>query len=171
MALQASAELYVGGFEKPMATKAVSETPKTGRPKIVYLGFAVYANQYLDAFCHVGQDSPFNPVRYYLCCHALELALKAYLLKQGQKLSTLRTKKVGHNLEELLNRAANKSLVPPFTVDTACVDEVKKANRYYFEKGFEYFELVDALKGRDQLPDLFTLERLTRELLRMVLPQ
>jgi hypothetical protein len=48
--------------------------------------------------------------RYFMLCHAIELALKAYLAYQGATPKELRAKNVGHNLTELLTRAINKGL-------------------------------------------------------------
>lgn len=157
-----------GTLEMSTAIRTGKKTLHTGRAKFADGGFAVYAQQYLDAFCQIHDEGRFNPVRYYLCCHALELAFKAYLLKNGQQISTLRSKKVGHNLEELLRLAAGSGLGLRMNVDTTCETEVKKANRYYFKKGFEYFDVEDAMKGRDELPNLPTLERFARELVRLV---
>ena len=69
------------------------------------VGFAIYADQFLKAAQSIPEvDTKFTPVPYYLYCRALELILKAFLQLQGHKLSELRKKKYGHNLEALWER-------------------------------------------------------------------
>lgn len=48
--------------------------------------------------------------KYVLLYHAVELALKAYLLRQGMSEEVLRSKKFGHNLKKLLKEAVRRGL-------------------------------------------------------------
>jgi HEPN domain-containing protein len=48
--------------------------------------------------------------RYLMLCHAVELALKAYLFQHGATPKDLRAKVVRHSINELLTRATNKGL-------------------------------------------------------------
>jgi hypothetical protein len=48
--------------------------------------------------------------RYFMLCHATELALKAYLTYHGATPKDLKAKNVRHSLAELLTRAINKGL-------------------------------------------------------------
>jgi len=48
--------------------------------------------------------------RYLMLCHAVELALKAYLFHHGATPKELKAKAVRHNINELLTRATNKGL-------------------------------------------------------------
>lgn len=62
--------------------------------------------------------------RYLMLCHAVELALKAYLFHYGAKPRDLRAKGVRHNLTELLTRAAGKGL----SLSTSLQDDIKLLN-------------------------------------------
>jgi HEPN domain-containing protein len=48
--------------------------------------------------------------RYFMLCHAIELALKAYLAYHGKTPKELRSPKIGHSLKELLTEATNAGL-------------------------------------------------------------
>ncbi|MEH2501407.1 hypothetical protein V1290_000218 [Bradyrhizobium sp. AZCC 1578] len=82
------------------------------------------ATQYLDAFEALSQRDDLTFPTYFLCAHALELFLKAYLVASGiaTKKQIRNTKEFGHKLVDMLDKcdAASLPSVPdlrPFTVN------------------------------------------------------
>lgn len=63
--------------------------------------------------------------RYLMLCHAVELALKAYLFHHGAKPKDLRAQGVRHSINELLTRATKKglSLTPALQSDIGLLHE------------------------------------------------
>jgi hypothetical protein len=45
---------------------------------------------------------------------------------------------------------------------------VRLANRYYATKGFEYFDIMDAVRGYRDLPDLKVLDRFAASLVKQL---
>jgi hypothetical protein len=76
------------------------------------------------------------PDRQILAFHALELALKAFLAKDGLTRETLRNKPYGHDLDRLYSEAVQcgLSLPPPSKELIAAVNEYHRAHiiRYEF---------------------------------------
>ena len=52
-------------------------------------GLRVYARAFAAAAAKLPEPQPFGPVRHYLSCHAIELALEAYLSLHGASLVKL----------------------------------------------------------------------------------
>jgi hypothetical protein len=75
-------------------------------------GFYAYADQFYDAFNKL--EGHLHPSvswpRYFLLCHSIELALKAYLAKIGMTEKQLTHAKRRHNLRRLMNEAVEKGL-------------------------------------------------------------
>jgi hypothetical protein len=67
-----------------------------------------YAEQFFNAFGRLPQGLPPSWPRYFLLCHSIELALKAYLAAHGATPSQL--KGFGHKLKKLLKKATKKGL-------------------------------------------------------------
>jgi hypothetical protein len=67
-----------------------------------------YAEQFFNAFGRLPQGLPPSWPRYFLLCHSIELALKAYLAADGTSPSQL--KGFRHNLKKLLKKATKKGL-------------------------------------------------------------
>ena len=60
---------------------------------------SILACQFFDAYKELRAKDPPNWPKYFLAGHAVELALKAYLLQNGVSASYLR--KVGHDIGKL----------------------------------------------------------------------
>ena len=116
-------------------------------------GFHRYASEFLRAADSFKCEDGFSPVAYYLRCHAIELALKAFLLAKGFPKNDLKHK-LGHNLEEALKSATKHGLQSKVAIKPKEKEEIKKANVYYADKGFEYFQVPKAVRGYPKLPDL-----------------
>lgn len=129
------------------------------KPIIVHispLGFLYYAKGFLAATKGIRQNEYFSPVPYFLHCHAIELALKAFLLGKGVSKKDL--KKLGHNLEKILKKARDLGLSDFIKITSELEKEISKANKYYSSKDFEYFEVINAMTAYPELPDLLLLE-------------
>jgi hypothetical protein len=94
-----------------------------------------FAQDFYRAFHAIPRDHPPRSwPRYFMLCHAAELALKAYLFSQGAKPKELRAHDVRHSLKELLKRATSKglSLSAKAQTDIGLLDQAHKEfwNRY-----------------------------------------
>jgi hypothetical protein len=68
------------------------------------------AEDFYRAFRDLPPRTPQSWPRYFMLCHAIELALKAYLAYHSATPKELKAKVVRHSLTELLTRATNKGL-------------------------------------------------------------
>jgi hypothetical protein len=87
-------------------------TPTPHNPFTAFEYYA-YADQFYDTFYKLGADHLHPSIswpRYFLMCHAIELALKAYLAKLGATPEQLRQLERRHNLDRLVDEAVKKGL-------------------------------------------------------------
>lgn len=69
------------------------------------------AEDFFQAYVDLPRRSPPQSwPRYLMLCHAVELALKAYLFHHGAAPKDLKAKSVRHSINKLLTRATNKGL-------------------------------------------------------------
>ena len=98
-------------------------------------GFYAYAGQFYDAFNKLGADHLHPSIswpRYFLLCHSIELALKAYLAKLGATPKQLKFE-LGHKLAELVDEAVGKGLrLTPETQDN--IKALAKAHFNYWHR-------------------------------------
>jgi hypothetical protein len=118
--------------------------------------FRKLAEQFLacyDAYKPAG----LSIVPFFLCCRAIELALKSILLeKQNQMdMKTL----FGHDLEKLYDKLPIEKKF--FTQDE--VRLLRKANAIYKVKHFEYMQPYDSGIGFSSFPSLEDLAWLARK--------
>jgi len=73
---------------------------------------------------------------YYLYGHAIELALKSFLLYQGYDEKDIR--KIGHDLKDAWTKATDKSLDKPLANTTEISQVIELINPYYRHKELEY---------------------------------
>jgi hypothetical protein len=141
--------------------------PETGHVYITPTGFLVYAEDFHSAGIGWESDHKYSPVPFFLFCRAIELGLKSFALTKGEKISFLKSRKVGHDLITVLNIAKKHSLSD--FVDMTSIDEIEiaKANQYYSDKGFEYFKLEN-LFDKSKLPDLQVLRNYSEKLLKNI---
>ena len=70
-----------------------------------------YAEQFHDAFHELREHPPTASwPRYFLLCHSVELALKAFLLHRGATLDELKDFDIRHKLDKLVTEAVAKGL-------------------------------------------------------------
>lgn len=110
-------------------------------------GLLWYANDYYQAYLTLREahpkDTELMSPKFYLLCHALELAFKSWLRKEGYTVKQL--VKFDHNLIALLSEIIDKHNVifPPDAVQA-----IDLANDYYNTKQYEYFT-----RGLKTVPD------------------
>jgi hypothetical protein len=118
-------------------------------------GLWVYADSYLRAATALPvPEKPYEPVRYYLACHSIELSLKAYLSLHGATMLELSENRYGHNLDLILTAADSKGLQSFVRVSAEQRAEICKAAIYYAGKVFEYPAMGEACVGYPSLPKL-----------------
>lgn len=126
------------------------------------LGLWRYALEYFKGFTIIKLKEPGElslvPVKFFLLCHSIELAFKAYLRHKNYKVKQLMD--FGHDLEALMDELHSKHEI---TLSKNFVEVVLDANQYYKTKQYEYFQ-----SGYKILPDISNLENLARLFIRKV---
>ena len=137
-------------------------TPPTDHVNISPFGFHRYASEFAKYAreAHVEAKGKFSPIPYYLYCHSLELVLKAFLLAKGVAKADLKKRSLGHDLSKILLKAKALGLEETVPLAAHWEPEIRKANAYYNDKGFEYFSVVDAVRGYPDLPALDVLNEI-----------
>jgi hypothetical protein len=70
------------------------------------------AEEFYQAYRDLPRRKPPSWPRYFMLCHAIELALKAYILFRGQRtMSQLEKQELGHKLDKLLSEAVTAGLL------------------------------------------------------------
>lgn len=116
--------------------------------------FRILACDYFKAYLDFQPPRPFSPVPFFLCCRAIELALKAEHLESKPQ------KKVKDLYDHYILKAytgldANQKTLTP--------DEVA-ASAIYAAKRFEYFDVGDAVRAHKKFPDVDKLAALARKI-------
>lgn len=114
-----------------------------------------------------GKTEEYDPLteEHYLLCHALELALKGWLMLEGDDPEMLR-KRLGHDLGALLHRVIEVYGARAFPEDHA--ELIGDLNRSYRGKDYEYPARTDPLISISPLSVLakfvnFCVEELIRK--------
>ena len=93
-----------------------------------------FADQFYSAFHELKpQYPPLSWPRYFLLCHSIELALKAYLALSGATPEQLKYD-FGHKLDELIDEAVKKGLPLSATIQ----EEIKHLNKAHTEFRHRY---------------------------------
>lgn len=125
-----------------------------------------YAEDFLAAArAFQAPKNRFSPVRYYLICHSIELALKAYLFTAGYKKKD--RKKLNHDLVKALSAAESHGLAEHFQITHKERVSVEKANRLYPKKEFEYFESLETIYDPHDF-DLDVLDQIAERLIEKI---
>lgn len=124
-------------------------------------GMIRYAHEYLQAYRIIKEKYPktidLYQVKFYLLCHAIELAFKAYL--RHKRYTVIQLRGYGHDLEKLLLEMYQKHKI---LLSKSWAEDLSQINAYYKTKQFEYFQT-----GYKQLVDIQNLENLTSKLIDM----
>lgn len=150
--------------KKPAAANQVINVP-TLHVQLTPLAFHQLARRYRDTARSSQLPTELSPVPYRLYCRSLELSFKAFLLLNGVSKEELKRKPLGHNLHQILARAEALALSTILAMSGQERHEVAKENAYYVDKDFEYANVVRAVDGYRDLPDLAVLDGLVERLL------
>jgi len=139
-------------------------------------GYYRYAHEYFRAYKQfISQDKGFTPVPYYLICHSIELALKAYLSARGLTNEELRFKSNrgrkngdGHNLPVIYDKCKEMGLGYLIKTTEAQELSIRKINELYNHKDFEYFMDLALILKKKNLPELNKLELIAKSLLEAI---
>jgi hypothetical protein len=132
------------------------------------LAYCAYAIEYLDAALAVRtMRTRFRLAQTYLTCHAIELALRAYLSLHADSANhqfrrNLRTR----DLWSLLEESELHGLGRVVRLTLAQRGEIKKATRYYSQAVLEYPALAEIIRGYSLAPDIGPLMSAARSLVR-----
>lgn len=99
----------------------------------------------------------FSPARLFLACHALELALKAYLALRGQGPGATSATGVKHDLRVLLAQAEACGLRELAQLTPQHLAQIRRCAPYHSHAVFEYPALAEALRGHPRAPDFEVL--------------
>jgi len=135
--------------------------------------FQHYAKDFYAAYTNHKHGPTFSPARFFLLARSIELAAKALHVAQGCEPRALF--QMDHDLEA----ACEPAVLSAYSVSLSAAEqeELRKANRYYEGKGFEYFWFdlpgvpiaragaQQALSGWPDLPEEALLESLLQKLL------
>ena len=125
-----------------------------------------YAADFLSAAqAFPSPNGRFSPVRHYLICHSIELALKAFLFTAGYNRKD--RKKLSHDLVKALNAAEENGLGEHFQITETERQALEKVSRLYQGKEFEYFESLETVYDRHDF-DTDVLAELTQRLIENV---
>lgn len=136
---------------------------------ITPFGFHKYASDYLDTADNWSSESKYSPVPYFLYCRSIELGLKAFLLAKGKNLEYVKYK-IGHSLTKALENARQNALDD--IIETSDIEkvEIEIADKYYKDKGFEYFSVSNHVTGLKELPKLDILKEYSQKLISKIKP-
>ena len=129
--------------------------------------FHHYASEYLQGVSSARTRAGvrYSPVPYFLCCRALELVIKAFLLARGVSKDSLKKRAVGHNLDVVLAMARKHGLDVLVALEPQEEEALLKASPQYSTKEFEYFEIARMVR-RGDLPKLDFLESAATKLVK-----
>lgn len=127
---------------------------------------SIYAADFLAAAqSFQAPEQRFSPVRYYLICHSIELALKAFLFTAGYKKKD--RKNLNHDLLKILAEAESNGLGNYFQISHEEKESIEKANKLYGNKEFEYFERLETIYDPHDF-ELNVLEVLAQRLIESI---
>jgi hypothetical protein len=106
----------------------------TDPSSFLHLEYLDHAIQFHDAFHELRERHPTASwPRYFLLCHSVELALKAFLLQRGATPERVREIELRHNFKNLLAEAVQKGLVLTPETQTA-ISTLAEAHSQYWHR-------------------------------------
>lgn len=125
-------------------------------------GLIRFAKDYFEAFQIVQKAKPqfsnLYDIKYYLLCHSLELAFKAYL--RNKEYSRKQLKDFNHDLIGLVLELKNKF---SYIFDKNDITAISSVNKYYSSKQFEYLQI-----GYRYHVDISDLEKIVTKYLNQI---
>ena len=115
--------------------------------------FLRMAQDFYNAYKRCPDTTPPNYPKYFLGCHCIELALKAFLLSKGVGIDAVIGK--GHNLESLLRECGDMGLSVSEKLKT-CLPKINEIhggywNRYPMERSMQVVLLENIDDDLDKL--------------------
>jgi hypothetical protein len=135
-------------------------TAETGSINFSTVGFRLAARDFLTC-SHSYRPEKFSIAPYFLCCRAIELALKALHLETSTQADV--KKRLGHKLlaaYRMLPERLHMLTVPEVELLTA-------VSELYAGKRFEYVQPGDAAHAFSSFPDLEVLSALAARVVEM----
>lgn len=128
--------------------------------------------RYAKEFHSVALKAGSPIVRAYLLGHALELYLKAFLLKSGINSTDLKNK-FGHRLDRLLTVAETHGIGKQVHLSVQLRQDITKLNAVYSSQALQYFSLAHIFINPTipPLARLFRFAGVLRETVRKLLEQ
>lgn len=132
--------------------------PATAHINLSPVLFRFSAQDYLKCYLDFKSIRRFSAVPFFLCCRAIELALKAMHLETKGRDEV--KKLYMHNLSKLYGglELSQQTLSPEE------VNLLDAANDVYTDKGFEYLQVWDAGTRYKRFPDIDKLATLARKI-------
>jgi hypothetical protein len=114
----------------PSLINMTSETPS---------GFLIHAKEFFEAAQLIlsRRDSVSLP-SYFLLGRSIELALKAFLLSRGLEAKELKSRKFGHDLDALLDKALALGIEDELSITELEEGALRLLNYDYLDKRLEY---------------------------------
>ena len=131
---------------------------ETGYINLSPVGFRLAARDYFKCYLDFKKPGRFSVVPYFLCCRAIELALKAIHL-ETKKQAAIKLKYSHNLLASYSDLPMDKQILSKEELEL-----LKQANQIYSKKDFEYFNVVDAATGFQRYPNLDALAQLAQKL-------
>lgn len=136
--------------------------------RLAPLGLWVYAFSYLEAARKLPADRELGVhiPRAYLMCHAVELALKAYLsIAMNQTLAQFSQSSAGHNLEHWMQEAETAGLSAHVSLTAGQKGAIRDWSELHRGKVLSYPAIGKALRGLYDDASLVTLEEAANALI------
>ena len=121
-------------------------------------GFQLAARDFFKCFLDFEKPDRPSVVPYFLCCRAIELALKSLHLE------TQNRSEVKNNYRHNLIKSYDDLPAEKRILSTEEYRVLKQADKIYSNKEFEYFSVSDAATGFKRYPNLDALGKLARKL-------
>jgi hypothetical protein len=121
--------------------------------------FHMWAKHYYKCKQDFKSPDRFSPVPYFLLCRSIELEIKSRHLQNKNRKEV--KDKFRHNLVKAYKALDDKHKA----LDGKELEVLKKADKIYSSKGFEYFDPEHALKGYSNFPNLVSLDAVTKKLI------
>jgi hypothetical protein len=131
------------------------------------IGFLNFASTFKEAadLLLANRSRELETPSYYLLCHSVELALKAFLKTKGFSDDLMKSKELGHNLTRLMDESLRHGLADVVKMDDTALEIIHVVDEYYRTKGFEYL-----LPGFKTYPRLEDLEAVVKKLITEIGP-
>ena len=132
--------------------------PPTGHVNLSPVMFKMHSHDYFKAYLDFEKPGRFSPVPYFLCCRAIELALKALHLESRSQ------KEVKEDYWHDLLASYDDLLQAQKTLSAQERELLGAADEIYRKKEFEYLNVHDAATACSRFPDLDHLDALARKI-------